>query len=153
MGEYRDKLAKKAATVLEPDEQLLAAARVVTGRLGLAVAAAIGGVGATDRQGTRQGDDGSLAQSLGLPKQTAIGLTPRRMLFWSISEWTGGAKAVVAEMPLTSLRAATFERGKVIGKLSLSLVDGSALTFDSPRLEQDDARKLAEQSCLLVGGS
>lgn len=154
MGDYRDKLAKKATDVLLPEEELLAGARLVRSVLGMATGVAVGGViGAmiVNRSGADDGPKGLLAGSLELPKQVAVGLTDRRIIFWARSLWTGGATKVLGELELSQVAEITYDQGAWMGKLDIRLVDGSQLHFEAPRMEKGSARRIGDEWQRIAG--
>lgn len=115
MGDYRDKLAKKASELLVPGEQLLAGARLVRSVIGAMI---------VERTAGDDGPKGLLAGNLELPKQVAIGLTDRRVIFWSRSMLTGGANKMVGELAHDQVARIDYDNGALMGKLDITLVDG-----------------------------
>jgi hypothetical protein len=138
VGNYTDKLQKKAGEVLRGDERLLGAVRVqprgaTTGR---AVGGLIGGAVAGRQAAKAQANaaEGSLARRW--PQgQVALGLTDQRLLAFNYTA-LGKPKDLVAEFPLDQVASVQMDKKKVANALEFGFADGSGIVVECGKLEK-----------------
>lgn len=139
MGGYADKLQQRAAGVLRPGEQVIAAVR--TQPRGSTMGTAVGGVigqAVAHRQAAKaraEAGAGSLAQSWPAGN-AAVGLTGERIVIFNYTAM-GKAKDLIAEFPLDQLASVELEKKKVTANaLRFHFTDGSAAEVECAKLEK-----------------
>ena len=140
MGNYAEKLQKKASEVLRPNEQLLAAVRAAPrgSTTGLAVGGLIGAAVAS-RQASKANEQmgaGSMA-STWPSGQSAVGLTDQRLLTFNYTAM-GKPKDLTGEFPLDQISSIDMEKKKIANALKVGFVDGSVAEVECKKLEKTD---------------
>jgi hypothetical protein len=122
VSDYSKITARAANRVLEPDEALLAACPCLP--KGAITARALGANPSHELGGAA------------LPSLLALGVTNRRLLVFSMGV-TDRPKRLFGALPLASISAAGADTQRAVGmkmlRLTLVLVDGSAIELDVPR--------------------
>jgi hypothetical protein len=150
MGDYTQKLAKKATEKLLPGETLIAAVRALpSGGIAATAISAAGvqvggalGTMAADKLGTKLTKAGEAeAEAAGFPlaKQMVLGLTDRRLTVWNRSIWTGSPKMIIGAVPIENIACFEGTPGKLKHSLVIGFVDGSSVTVDVPKIDGTEA--------------
>jgi hypothetical protein len=134
---YVDKLAKKAAEILRPGEQLVGAIR--TQPSGATVGTAVGGVigaGIANRQANKsrsEAGEGSTAANWATGR-FAVGLTDQRLLTYNYTT-LGKPKDLTSELPLDQVTSIELEKKKIMKGVRFGFSDGSSVELECARLE------------------
>ena len=138
MGGYADKLQKRAAELLNPGEQLIAAVRTQPRGTNLGAAGGIIGTIASDRQAKKALAGATEGSNAGTwpTGNCAVGLTNQRLLLFNYTAF-GKPKDLVAEFPLEQVASVDLEKKKVTANaLRFAFTDGSSVEVERAKLEK-----------------
>jgi hypothetical protein len=140
VGNYAEKLQKKASEVLRPDERLLAAVRAAPrgSTTGMAVGGLIGAAVASKqaKKAHEQMAAGSMASNWPAG-QSAVGLTDQRILTFNYTAM-GKPKDLTGEFSLDQINSIDMEKKKIANALRVGFVDGSVAEVECKKLEKTD---------------
>lgn len=152
MPDFVKKIKKSAVAELQAGEELLAGtagqpsgtfSRLAFGGL---VGAPAAGKAADERTGSLDGaDSGGFAASIPDNQQLAIGLTDRRLLFFTVGVLSGSPRNLVRASDLSDVLEMSLEKHKMTSSLQIRFVDQSVRIFEcvaSPRAMVDTFTKL-----------
>ena len=132
------KLHKKSANLLNPGEQIRAAAVVTApGQFKKQVAfGAIGGlvgaaVGSAVSGKAPEPEAGTMADSVPSFRQAILAVSDQRWILFEQSAMSGAAKAVAAHWPLDAVTGIDIDAGKLTSKVHVSFADGSVATLEA----------------------
>ncbi len=144
MVDWKKKVAKHCGSSLQPGEEFVAATyaeppgvvgrAVALGAVGGAVGLALGA--RASKKKTEEAESLGLMQGIAdtIPRAKGVlALTNSRFLIFSHSALSGRPKDLVFELPRQNLAAATYEKGKLLGKIQLTFSDGSAVQFEAAK--------------------
>jgi hypothetical protein len=138
MAGYADKLQKRVAELLGPDEQLISAVRTQPRGTNISAAGGIIGTVASDRQAKKAmagATEGSNAGSWPTGN-CAVGLTNQRLLLFNYT-FMGKPNELVAEYPLDQVGSVELEKKKITANaLRFAFTDGSSVEVECAKLEK-----------------
>ncbi|MGI9647148.1 MAG: hypothetical protein ACR2OI_01370 [Acidimicrobiia bacterium] len=143
MPDFVKKIKKSNADQLQEGEELLAA--TIGQPSGTFSRQALGGIvgvmagkkSADKKMASLDGADGSgLAASIPPNQQLVIGLTDRRMLFFSLAPMSGNPKDLVASTDLSQVFEMTLEKHKMTSSLVIRFADNSARMFECVKMSK-----------------
>lgn len=146
-----EQVTKAAGDALQPDETIVAAVRVnlkgtVAATAGGALGGAVGMVAGANA--LEKGADEAAAAGFPTTAQQALGVTDRAIVITSRSGLSGKPKAYLASIPLADIESATLEAGRMGDKLTFTMRNGTATTFDSVKVDPGAAFAEAVQQRL-----
>jgi hypothetical protein len=141
MPDFVKKIKKANADQLQEGEELLAA--TIGQPSGTFSRQALGGIvgviaakkSADKKRAPLDGADASgIAASIPPNQQLVIGLTDRRLLFFSLAAMSGNPKDLVAELDLSQVFEMTLEKHKMTSSLVVRFADNSARMFECVKM-------------------
>jgi hypothetical protein len=141
MAGYADKLQKRAAELLGPDEQLISAVRTQPRGTNLSAAGGIIGAVASDRQAKKATAGATEGSNAGTwpTGNCAVGLTNQRLLLFNYTA-LGKPKDLVAEFPLADVGSIELQKKKITANaLRFAFTDGSSVEVECAKMEKTQA--------------
>lgn len=147
MVDWAKKIRKHVGGDVPTDEPLEAGLFVQPGGFtGALMGRELGGIAghamafrSQNRKDNAQGIERDDGRAASIPNaNTVIGLTPRRMLFWSHSRMTGRPKDLIGNVPLTDVAGISMEEQKLTYAMVIRFADGSAVVFEAPKIGKPD---------------
>lgn len=141
MPDFVKKIKKSHADVLQSGEDLLAA--TIGQPSGTFSRQALGGIvgvmaakkTAEKKMASLGGSDASgIAASIPPNQQLVIGLSDRRLLFFSLAAMSGNPKDLVAELDLSDVFEMSLEKHKMTSSLVVRFADNSARMFECVKM-------------------
>lgn len=141
MPDFVKKIKKSHADVLQSGEDLLAA--TIGQPSGTFSRQALGGIvgvmaakkTAEKKMASLDGSDASgIAASIPPNQQLVIGLSDRRLLFFSLAAMSGNPKDLVAELDLSDVFEMSLEKHKMTSSLVVRFADNSARMFECVKM-------------------
>lgn len=138
MGGYADKLQQRAAGVLRPGEQVIAAVR--TQPRGSTMGTAVGGLigqAVAHRQAAKARAEAGAGMAQSWPAgNSAVGLTGQRLVVFNYTA-LGKPKDLIGEFPLEQLASVELEKKKVTANaLRFQFTDGSTAEVECAKMEK-----------------
>lgn len=138
MGNYADKLQKRAAELLNPGERMIAAVRTQPRGTNLGAIGGIVGDVASSRQSKKALADATTGSNAGSwpSGNSAVGLTNQRLLLFNYTAM-GKPKDLVAEFPIADVASVELEKKKITANaLRFAFTDGSSVEVECAKLEK-----------------
>jgi hypothetical protein len=153
LPDFKIELERHAASVLAPEEQLLAAIRAMPiglfgGSLGIFTGAAVGAI--VQSVAISRSVKKAMLSWFPLAGRMVIGITERRILVWSRGGTMGGITRFVGEVPLGRLLGVTAEPVPGRSKLTFLLRDAQAVVVEADR--RDEPERFAQITRHLASG-
>ena len=133
MAKIADVMRKADPSALAPDENYVAASRVLPkgSALGIGISALGGALSGSVGSSMIGESVESAAEAIGsdAAAQMAFGLTQRRIVVWKCSAVSGKPTEVIGEITFDSIESVSFEKGRFSGTLLMEFTSGSTAEF------------------------
>ncbi|MDY7100698.1 MAG: hypothetical protein S0880_05875 [Actinomycetota bacterium] len=151
MGTYLDRLRPKVGADLEPGEILEVACRVLPLSAPQdhgVVATVVGGARHAIASSRLAGPLSALsAAPFVVRPAVTVGVSDRHLLIWRTGQVTGNPKTLMSKTAREFVSGASWLRrcqgGRATGQLTVSLTDGSSMSFGVHRRQQADGARIA----------
>lgn len=146
MADWMQKISKNVGTDLAADEKLEGGMLVnPAGMLGAMMGKELGGLAGAAIAAKLKSDEGVATAAAGLastlPKEPLVlGLSHRRMFVWGHSKLTGKPKGLIRTFDLDEVAGIALTPQKATVGVAVDFADGSAITFEAPKLMNDPDR-------------